>query len=82
MSNISSVKFNIKIESEFKTQLFEASGKIGALVYPTVDKSFNQWYPIKNTSINIQTINLNQGWRDIEQDLFRIIDNIESFYLK
>lgn len=51
----------------------------GILVYPTVDAELDVSYIYKNTShvIRVSTVNLNQNWRQIEQRLKEIINNLE-----
>ncbi len=49
MSEIASIKFNIKIESEFKTQLFEASGSsLKFTVRQMNHKDIVNIYPVTN----------------------------------
>lgn len=46
----------------------------GILVYPTVDKSLNLKYKIGEHILKIKTINLNQPWQDIHNDLINIVN--------
>jgi 5-methylcytosine-specific restriction enzyme subunit McrC len=46
----------------------------GILIYPTVKKEFDLAYSIENHKISIKTISLNQGWRNISNDLMKIIN--------
>lgn len=46
----------------------------GILIYPTVKKELDLTYSIENHRISIKTINLNQGWRKISEDLLSFIN--------
>lgn len=46
----------------------------GVLLYPSVNKTISKSYKMDNHKITIQTINLNQDWRKIREDLLEIID--------
>jgi 5-methylcytosine-specific restriction enzyme subunit McrC len=46
----------------------------GILIYPTVRKELDVTNSIDNHKISIKTINLNQGWRNISNDLMKIIN--------
>ncbi len=45
----------------------------GLLLYPTVQQDVNLVYDLKGHNVSISTINLNQPWQQIHQDLLRII---------
>lgn len=47
----------------------------GMLIYPEI-RSVNEDFPLKDGPISIRTINLNQDWRDIENDLNEIVQVI------
>jgi len=47
----------------------------GVLLYPSVDREFNKTLPMKNHKVIVRTINLNQDWKMIHDDL---IDLLES----
>ncbi len=58
----------------------EAKGGInqncsGVLLYPTVKKELHEKISIEDHLIMVKTINLNQNWKDIEKDLFKILDD-------
>ncbi len=44
------------------------------LLYPTVDKSMSASYTHEGHKIRIQTINLNQPWEGIHDDLLALVD--------
>lgn len=46
----------------------------GVLLYPTTDKDLNLSYKMDNHKLMIHTINLNQDWRLIDQDLKRLLE--------
>jgi 5-methylcytosine-specific restriction enzyme subunit McrC len=46
----------------------------GILIYPTVIKELDLTYSIENHKISIKTINLNQEWRKISEDLLLFIN--------
>jgi 5-methylcytosine-specific restriction enzyme subunit McrC len=46
----------------------------GILIYPTVRRELDITNSIDNHKISIKTINLNQNWRDISNDLMKIIN--------
>jgi 5-methylcytosine-specific restriction enzyme subunit McrC len=46
----------------------------GILIYPTVRKEIDVTYPMENHKISVKTINLNQSWRNISNDLMEIIN--------
>ena len=66
------------LDSRFK------GDKIGALLYPTTTNDLRQGiiFRIKRTPIIVKTLNLNNNWYDIEQDMLSFVDRIESSYLK
>src|SRR5581483_3103583 len=43
------------------------------LLYPTVDKALSASYTSKGHKIRIRTINLNQPWQDIHNDLLALV---------
>jgi len=43
------------------------------LLYPTVDKALSASYTHKGHKISIRTINLNQSWQAIHDDLLRLV---------
>jgi 5-methylcytosine-specific restriction enzyme subunit McrC len=43
------------------------------LLYPTVDTALSASYSDKDRKISIRTINLNQPWQDIHQDLLNLV---------
>ncbi len=45
----------------------------GILIYPTVKKEADLNYMMENHKISIKTINLNQNWRLVSEDLIKII---------
>ncbi len=45
----------------------------GVLLYPTVNSEHEYQYVMKGHKIKVKTINLNQGWRDIHDDLMQLI---------
>lgn len=45
----------------------------GILLYPTVDKELDLRYKIAGHKLSIKTINLNQDWRNIHNDLLGVI---------
>lgn len=46
----------------------------GILLYPEVQKSFIDRFILQNHPFTIASINLNQPWRNIRQDLLRIVE--------
>jgi 5-methylcytosine-specific restriction enzyme subunit McrC len=46
----------------------------GILLYPTIEKSVSLHYTHEGHTIKIETLNLNQDWKGIREDLFRIIN--------
>ncbi len=46
----------------------------GMLIYPTVKQELDLTYSIENHKICIKTINLNQDWKNISNDLMKIIN--------
>ena len=46
----------------------------GILLYPTVNKTLGKTYQMGNHKITIQTINLNQDWKGIHNDLLEVIN--------
>lgn len=54
--------------------------KVGALLYPMVNVELNRGkvFPIQDAPIIIKTINLNDEWRNIENDLLSFLQNIEK----
>ncbi|MDP2925113.1 MAG: 5-methylcytosine-specific restriction endonuclease system specificity protein McrC [Nanoarchaeota archaeon] len=46
----------------------------GILIYPTVRKEIDKSYSMENHKISVKTINLNQGWKNISNDLMKIIN--------
>ena len=54
--------------------------KIGALVYPTVKDDFPrpQLAPLQDSMVVFKTLNLNQEWRLIEQDMLNFVDVLEK----
>ncbi len=74
-----------KIKSENLYQLFsylmnaEAKGGNnieceGILLYPTIDDDYSFDYFIKGHKVSIRTINLNQNWQGIHEDLIEIVN--------
>jgi len=59
-------------------------GKVGALLYPSVDieRKIEQAYPIADANIIVKTINLYDEWQNIEQDMLAFINKIERSYQK
>jgi 5-methylcytosine-specific restriction enzyme subunit McrC len=53
----------------------EVAGKLveGALVYPTVQKEFNQAYKVNSHKLSLRTVNLNESWQNIEKRLKQIV---------
>ncbi len=51
----------------------DASTAEGVLIYPTVQQELNATYSIEGHKVTFATINLNQNWQQIHQDLFSII---------
>jgi 5-methylcytosine-specific restriction enzyme subunit McrC len=47
----------------------------GVLLYPTVKEPLELNYKKKDHMILVRTINLDQNWKDIEKDLFKILDD-------
>lgn len=45
----------------------------GILLYPTIEKDYDLHYRYANHDIQIRTLNLNTGWKNIEQRLLEII---------
>lgn len=45
----------------------------GILVYPTVEKSFDQGYKGKNYTLSFKTLNLNDEWQNIHNRLVEIV---------
>ena len=75
-----------KIRQEHLLQLFgylkhlEHSGganKVceGILLYPTVNKEIDYGLETQGHKISVKTINLNQNWESIHNDLLSIISN-------
>ena len=62
------------IDSEFDGR------KIGALLYPMVNDDLSRGvvHAIEGTPIIVKTINLNDNWRNIEEDLLNFVYRIES----
>lgn len=46
----------------------------GMLIYPTVKNELDLHYTIEDHKISIKTINLNQDWRKISEDLISFIN--------
>jgi 5-methylcytosine-specific restriction enzyme subunit McrC len=46
----------------------------GILIYPTVQKEADLNYMMESHKISIKTLNLNQNWKRISDDLMRIIN--------
>ena len=68
-----------KIHSQHLYQLFaylknqEDESAEGILIYPTVQKSLSLAYTHEGHTIRIETLNLNQDWRGVKEDLLGII---------
>jgi 5-methylcytosine-specific restriction enzyme subunit McrC len=68
-----------KIHSQNLYQLFaylknqENELAEGILIYPTIQKSLSLTYTHEGHTIRIETINLNQDWRGVKEDLLGII---------
>lgn len=68
-----------KIHSQHLYQLFaylknqENSQAEGILIYPTTEKSLSLVYTHEGHKIKIETLNLNQDWQGIKEDLIKII---------
>ena len=68
-----------KIHSQHLYQLFaylknqENSQAEGILIYPTTEKSLSLLYRHEGHKIRIETLNLNQDWQGIKEDLIKII---------
>ena len=62
------------IDSEFKGK------KVGALLYPMVNDDYRQGivYAIEGAPIIIKTINLNDDWKNIKEDLLNFVARIEQ----
>ena len=58
--------------------------KIGALLYPMVnnDLQMGTITPIKGTNIIVKTINLNEEWRNIEEDLLSFLKKFETAHAR
>jgi len=58
--------------------------KIGALLYPMVNSDLKKGmvFPIQDSPIIVKTINLDEDWREIENDLLGFMHKIESVNLK
>lgn len=52
--------------------------KIGALVYPTVNESVLNLFPQYNAMVVFKTLDLNQDWRTIEDDMLKFIPLLEN----
>ncbi|MEA5257027.1 5-methylcytosine-specific restriction endonuclease system specificity protein McrC [Arcicella aquatica] len=46
----------------------------GILLYPTVQKSLSLSYTYEGHQIRVETLNLNQSWMEIKNDLLKILD--------
>ena len=46
----------------------------GILLYPTIDVEYQHEYQHEGHKVSIQTINLNQNWKKIEQDLLAVVN--------
>ena len=46
----------------------------GMLLYPTVNKSLSKTYYNNHNRISVQSIDLNQDWKQIREDLFELIE--------
>ncbi|MCW5968710.1 MAG: 5-methylcytosine-specific restriction endonuclease system specificity protein McrC [Blastocatellales bacterium] len=46
----------------------------GMLIYPTVNESLDLNFNLHGHPVRIRTVNLNQDWRHIKQDLLKLID--------
>ena len=46
----------------------------GILLYPAVDSNVDFKGEIEGHKIKVQTLNLNQNWRDIETDLYKLVN--------
>ena len=59
-------------------------GKVGALLYPSVNKDMKteQLIPLADANIIVKTINLYDEWQNIEQDMLVFIEKIERSYKK
>lgn len=55
-----------------------AGKKIGALIYPKVAHTANQVTPFEDFSIVVKTLNLADDWRKIEEDMLKLIKNLET----
>lgn len=52
--------------------------KIGALIYPKVNHAANQIRPFEDFYIVIKTLNLADDWQKIEEDMLKLIKNLEA----
>jgi 5-methylcytosine-specific restriction enzyme subunit McrC len=50
----------------------------GILLYPTIDKDYELFYKYKDHEVQIQTINLNTGWKEISARLQKVINATPS----
>jgi 5-methylcytosine-specific restriction enzyme subunit McrC len=46
----------------------------GILLYPTVNQTLDLFYDIQGHLIRVKTIDLNQSWQKIKEDLLTITD--------
>ena len=52
----------------------------GILLYPTTKKEVDSNHTIGGHNIRLKTINLNQEWSEIENDLISIIDSPKTLH--
>jgi len=57
-----------------ETKCDQRKSLLGILLYPTVDRDHDYEYEIRGYKVLIKTINLNQDWRQIHQDLLDIVN--------
>lgn len=62
------------IDSDFE------GNRIGALIYPMVNNNLNRGVlrQIEGSYIMVKTINLNDDWQNIENDMIKFIHKIEK----